>query len=63
MTDECNSRRIKASDFLCPDGDETWAVLVRYEEEWHDVNSIAKTKTSFENMDARLEYPNIVFIR
>ncbi|SHK48966.1 hypothetical protein [Fibrobacter sp. UWB12] len=63
MTDECNSRRIKASDFLCPDGDETWAVLVRYEEEWHDVNSIAKTKTSFENMDARLEkdHPSIIF--
>ena len=63
MTAEYSTQKIKPSDFLVPDGDETWAILVCYEEEWHDAASVAKVKNSFENMDARLEdgHPSVVF--
>ena len=63
MTAEYSTQKIKPSDFLVPDGDEIWAILVCYEEEWHDAASVAKVKNSFENMDARLEngHPSVIF--
>lgn len=63
LSDKAGVNRIKASDFLYPDGNETWAVLASLEEEWHDVGYGIKSMTTHDCMDARLEngIPSVSF--
>ena len=63
MTTEYSLQKIKPSDFLYPDGDETWAILASVEEEWHGENLGVKNMATHDCMDARLENerPSIIF--
>lgn len=63
LSDKAGVNKTKASDFLYPDGDETWAVLASVEEEWRDASFGIKNIITHDYMDARLENkrPSIIF--
>lgn len=63
LSDKAGVNKIKASDFLYPDGDETWAVLASVEEELRDVSFGIKNIITHDYTDARLEngHPSVVF--